>query len=111
MAAHHSPRERVQLFRKGWVRGAGSKAIPEELKDDPDFQNGYREGRIAFNAAMAIAREHYGAPPPDILRIAKEDLEAHIDAEMFETCTCHLMDGGKMCAHCLQTTHDHIKER
>jgi hypothetical protein len=45
------------------------KAIPDNVKDDPDFQNGYREGRIAFGEAMRIAREHYGAPPPSILRV------------------------------------------
>lgn len=69
MAKHHSPRERVELFRRGWTRGAGMKAIPDNVKDDPDFQNGYREGRIAFGEAMRIAREHYGAPPPSILRV------------------------------------------
>jgi hypothetical protein len=45
------------------------KAIPDNVKDDPDFQHGYREGRIAFGEAMRIAREHYGAPPPSILRV------------------------------------------
>lgn len=110
MADTHSPRERLQLFRIGWQRGAGSKAIPANLKDDPDFQNGYREGRIAFNAAMAIAREHFGAPPPSILRAQEfsDVLPAswrrygHPEPEL-PKCTCHLMDGGKMCAHCLAT--------
>lgn len=84
MAETHTPQERVKLFGMGWRRGAGMKAIPDNLKDDPDFQNGYREGRHAFNEAMRIAREHFGAPPPSYLRIAKEDLEAQIDEEMFD---------------------------
>lgn len=71
MAEHHTPKERLQLFSMGWRRGAGMKAIPDNVKNDSDFQNGYREGRIAFSEAMRIAREHYGAPPPSILRTSE----------------------------------------
>jgi len=49
------------------------KAIPPELRDDPDFQLGYSEGRRAFCEAMEAARLAYGAPRPTWLRIQDED--------------------------------------
>lgn len=68
MSEKHSPSERAQLYRKGWQRGAGSKVIPEELKDDSDVQQGYKDGCAALNLAMHRARKRFGAPPPSILR-------------------------------------------
>ena len=73
MAEHHTPIERVHLYRKGWTRGAGMKAIPPELRDDPDFQLGYSAGRAAFGVAMEAARLKFGAPRPTWLRIQDED--------------------------------------
>jgi hypothetical protein len=101
------------------------KAIPDTLRGDSDYQDGYKEGREVYLAAMAVARERLGAPPPSILRVAKDDLERQADLKMFEDievianenvdpgkvrigaqefalpCTCHLMEGGKKCAGCL----------
>lgn len=71
MAEKHTPRERVQLFGMGWRRGAGMHAIPEIVRDDPDFQNGYREGCSAYAEAMRIAREPFGAFAPSVLRHCK----------------------------------------
>lgn len=68
MAEHHRPAERVQLFRKGWQRGAGARAIPDDLKDDPDFQEGYKLGYNLLGSVMEYARMRYGAPPASILR-------------------------------------------
>lgn len=68
MAEKHSPTERLQLFLMGFRRGAGMKACPDNVKDDPDFKNGYREGAHALYAAGEIARKHYGAPKPSFLR-------------------------------------------
>ena len=68
MAEKHTPHERAQLYSKGWRRGAGMLAIPDNVKDDEDFNEGYADGRRAFNEAMKNARLRLGAPPPMILR-------------------------------------------
>ena len=70
MAERHTSRERLQLFSMGFRRGAGMKAIPQDLRDDEDFQAGYAAGRKAHAVAFEEARERYGAPPPSILRLA-----------------------------------------
>jgi len=63
------------------------KAIPDNppgLKDDRDFQVGYREGQYAYSAAMDIARRHYGADPPSGLRVAESleiDVISHEDVD------------------------------
>jgi hypothetical protein len=76
MAETHSPRERVQLYRKGFTRGAAVKAIPPELAQDPDFDLGYQHGRKTFNEAMEWARKFYGAPPPTWLKVQDGDTPA-----------------------------------
>jgi len=68
VAEKHSPTERLMLFSMGFRRGAGMKACPDNVKDDPDFKNGYREGANALYAAVEIARLHYGAPKQSLLR-------------------------------------------
>lgn len=69
MAVTHSPRERVKLYGWGFRQGAGMKAIPEKVREDSDFNQGYSDGRRAFAEAMQKARERFGAPPPSILRV------------------------------------------
>lgn len=84
MAETHSPRERAKLYGMGFRLGAGMKAIPANVREDPDFNDGYSDGRKAFAEAMEKARQRLGAPPPSILRVQDmkgqplklEDIEA-----------------------------------
>jgi cyanophycinase-like exopeptidase len=68
MGVNHSPGERAQLYRMGWSKGAGALAQPDRLKDDSDFQDGYRDGYAALGEATKKARKRLGAPKPSILR-------------------------------------------
>lgn len=80
MSETHTPRERAELYRKGWQRGAGAKIVPEHLRDDSDFNDGYGDGCQALAEAMAKARKRLGAPPPSILR--SQDVEPRDVAHM-----------------------------
>jgi hypothetical protein len=85
MAEKHTPYERAQLYGKGWRRGAGMLAIPENVRDDSDFNEGYADGRKAYGEAMTKARERLGAPPPSVLRSQSSlDIEQQEDARYFE---------------------------
>jgi hypothetical protein len=85
MADTHTPRERLQLYGMGWRRGAGMKAIPDNVRDDADFNEGYADGRKAAGEAMRAARERLGAPMPSILRTQSSlDIERQDDEEFFE---------------------------
>lgn len=55
MAHKHSNKERFMLFQAGWRCGARS-GVKDVLKaGDPHYENGYREGRTAYSAAMELA--------------------------------------------------------
>lgn len=69
----HSPRERFMLYQMGWRRGAGMKAIPQNVREDSDFNEGYADGRKAAGLAMETARQRLGCPPASILRTCEGD--------------------------------------
>lgn len=63
-----------QSYRKGWVAGAGSKAMdPVFLTHTNEkirvaYEQGYTDGRLAINAAMTKAADRYRYRP-SILRL------------------------------------------
>ncbi|MGD9209215.1 MAG: hypothetical protein PVI90_00490 [Desulfobacteraceae bacterium] len=68
MANYHSPRERMALYCQGWRWGASCKVAPANLKNDSDFKEGYRLGRLAYNRMLSDVCKRYGVSS-SILRI------------------------------------------
>ena len=58
--------ERRLLFRQGFGAGAMCSVIKHE--NEPDYMDGWRSGRVAYNLAAREFREKYGLPEPSPLR-------------------------------------------
>lgn len=67
-----------QAYMKGWKAGAGVKAMDPMVAHHPDnglraaYNQGYADGRKAFNDAGAHATELFGYTP-SVLRLAESE--------------------------------------
>jgi len=65
-----TPWERSQLFRRGFMDGAGCHAMRPDHKDLQDYADGYTQGYQARSRAMARHAKKVGYVP-NILRLSK----------------------------------------
>lgn len=57
------------LYERGWRRGASFQPMDEPTADDPDYQDGYHDGNLAYQAASDFYRRKIGLKQSDLLRI------------------------------------------
>lgn len=64
MSENHSPKERFQLWRKGWK--AGASAAASAYPEDSDYVLGYNEGTVARMEAAKDAYERLGITSKEV---------------------------------------------
>lgn len=64
----HREKQRLRAYLRGWRDGAVMTAVDAGQRVDPDYAQGYADGRTTFAQAAEAARRRLGLPPASKVR-------------------------------------------